>query len=737
MTAKRPKKLGVLTSGGDAQGMNAALRAVVRAAINHGLEVYAIYEGYQGMVDGGPRIQKMNWDSVGGILQRGGTVIGTARCESFRTHEGRLIAAKNLLENDIDALVVIGGDGSLTGANIFRQEWSSIIAELVEKGEITPETARTHPHLTIVGLVGSIDNDMFGTDMTIGTDSALHRITEAVDAIASTAASHQRTFVVKVMGRNCGYLAVMAALATGADWVLIPESPPDVDNWQEVMCQRLQAGRRAGRRDSIVILAEGAHDRHGNYIGSSDVQRVLEENLGEEVRVTVLGHVQRGGSPSAFDRNFGTLVGYTAVEEILKGNPEAEPVIIGIRGNRITSSPMMFCVDQTHAVAKAIADKDFETALNLRTPSFREAFQTLRTFVRALPHAPEPGQKRLRLAVMNAGAPAPGMNTAARSAIRLGIDRGHTLLGIHNGFEGLADGEIEEMNWMSVNGWASMGGSELGTSRKIPEGANLYAVARNIEKYEFDGLLVIGGWTGYEAVFKMMNERKNFPAFNIPMVCLPASINNNLPRSELAIGADTALNSIVDAIDKIKQSAVATRRCFVVEVMGHYCGYLALMSAMATGAERFYLHEEGVTLKNLQEDVEMLKKGFSSGKRLGLIIRNEYANAVYTTPFTSAVYEEEGKDLFDVRQAILGHLQQGGNPSPFDRIMAIRLADRCINFLIEKCLNKDPQCAMIGSWEGSLQFTNMEDFPRLVDREHQLPKDQWWIKLTEVAKSLA
>ena len=736
MTGKKPKRLGVLTSGGDSQGMNAALRAIVRTAISRGLEVYSFYEGYQGMVDGGERIQKMNWDSVGGIMQKGGTVIGTARCESFRTREGRLQAAKNLLDLDIDCLIVIGGDGSLTGANIFRQEWPSLVTELVEKKEISKESSQSHPHLLLVGLVGSIDNDMFGTDMTIGTDSALHRITEAVDAIASTAASHQRTFVVKVMGRNCGYLAVMAALATGADWVLIPESPPDVDDWQEVMCERLMTGRKAGRRDSIVILAEGAHDRHGNYIGSSDVQKALEDKLGEDVRVTVLGHVQRGGAPSAFDRNLGTLMGNAAVDEILKISPESEPIIIGMKGNRISSAPLMYCVEQTNAVANAIANKDFENALNLRTSGFREAFRTLRTFVRALPHPPEPGQRRLRLAVMNAGAPAPGMNTASRSAIRLGIDRGHILIGIHDGFEGFVDGQIEEMNWMSVNGWASMGGSELGTSRKVPQGADLYGIARNLEKYEIDGLLVIGGWTGYEAVYKMMNERPNFPAFNIPMVCLPASINNNLPGSELSVGADTALNSIVSAIDKIKQSAMATRRCFVVEVMGHYCGYLALMSALATGAERVYLHEEGVTLMNLQADVEMLKQGFMKGKRLGLIIRNEYANPVYTTPFTSAVYEEEGKDLFDVRQSILGHQQQGGNPSPFDRITAIRLADRCVNFLIENCMKSTPKCATIGLWQGNYQFTDMQDFYRLIDRNYQRPLEQWWLSLADIVKTL-
>jgi len=731
------KRLGVLTSGGDAQGMNAALRAIVRTGLERDLEVYAIYEGYKGMVDGGDRIRKMNWDSVGGILHRGGTVIGTARCEEFRTHEGRLKAARNLIEKEIDSLVIIGGDGSLTGANIFRQEWSSLLAELVEKGEIKRDAAESHPHLIIVGLVGSIDNDMFGTDMTIGADTALHRITEAVDAITSTAASHQRTFVVKVMGRNCGYLALMSALATGADWVLIPENPPDVEDWEKTMCELLKEGRKAGRRDSIVIMAEGACDRQGNYIGSSHVQKVLEENLGEEVRVTVLGHVQRGGAPSAFDRNLGTLMGHAAVEAVLSAKPDDEPQLIGMRGNRMTKSPLMYCVEQTHGVADAIAVNDYEKAMELRTSSFKDAFRTLRIFVRALPHPPQPGQKRLRLGVLNSGAPAPGMNTASRAAIRLGIDKGHIMLGIRNGFQGLVDREIQEMEWMSVNGWASMGGSELGTNRKIPKGSDLYAIARTIEKYNIQGLLIIGGWTGYEAAYKLLNERGNYPAFNIPMVCLPATINNNLPGTELCIGADTALNNIVEAVDKIKQSAVASRRCFVVEVMGHYCGYLALMGGLATGAEKVYMNEEGVTLHDLQVDLENLVRGFKGGKRLGLMIRNEYANNVYTTPFMCALFEEEGHDLFDVREAILGHLQQGGDPSPYDRIQATRLARLCVNFLIEEADKGSDRIAFIGQQAGQVKFHDMQDFLRMVDEPHQRPKEQWWLSLGEVAKLLA
>jgi 6-phosphofructokinase 1 len=737
MAERHVRKLAVFTSGGDAPGMNAAVRAVVRTALHRGAEVYAVYEGYQGLVDGGKHIRKMTWDSVGGILHQSGTVIGTARCGEFRTRAGRRQAAKNLVTRGIDGLVVIGGDGSLTGANIFRQEWPDLLAELVEQGEISQEAADDHPQLVLVGMVGSIDNDMFGTDMTIGADTALHRITEAVDAIASTAASHQRAFVIEPMGRHCGYLALMSAVATGANWVLIPESPPDVDDWEESMCRALQAGRAIGRRHSAVIIAEGARDRHGNPITSEYVKQVLEEQLAEDTRVTVLGHVQRGGSPSAFDRYLSTMLGHAAVEEILSTTPDDEPQLIGIRQHHVIRSPLMECVEQTHRVAEVIADHDYETAMELRGGSFSEAFRILRTLVRAAPHPPAPGQRQLRLAVLNCSGPAPGMNTAVRAAVRLGIDGGHTMLAVRNGFQGLIDGEVQEMDWMSVSGWVSRGGAELGTSRKIPEGRDLYHAASYLEAYGIDGLLVIGGWAGYQAAYELYSRRDSYPAFNIPIVCLPASINNNLPGSELSIGADTALNTIMANVDKIKQSAVAASRCFVVEVMGRNCGYLALMSGLATGAERVYLPEEGVSLSDLQADVEHLVEGFKHGKRLGLMIRNENADPLYSTDFICSLFEKEGGDLFDVRQAILGHVQQGGDPSPFDRIQATRLAARCVEFLIEEAGRDAPSGACIGLQAGQVAFTSLEDLPRLMEGDLQRPKTQWWLELLPVARIMA
>jgi len=731
------ERIGVLTSGGDAQGMNAAVRAVTRTALDQGVEVYAIYEGYQGMVDGGDSIRPLSWNDVGGILHRGGTAIGTARSEDFRRREGRREAAYNLLLNRIEGVVIIGGDGSLTGASIFRDEWQGLVQELVDAGRITKTTAEKYRHLAIVGLVGSIDNDMFGTDVTIGADTALHRITEAIDAISSTAASHQRSFVVEVMGRHCGYLALMGALASGADWVLIPEMPPQLEEWEDRMCEILKRGRELGRRDSIVVVAEGARDWHGNPISSQYVKQVLEERLGWDTRLTILGHVQRGGAPTAFDRNLATLLGAEAVNVILSMAPGDPVPVIGMMGNKISQTPLDVCLTKNEAVERALAAKNYETAAELRGKSFLDSFRTFRTLIRAEPHARDPEKRQLRLAVLNAGAPAPGMNTAVRAAVRLGLDAGHLMYGVSNGFRGLINGDIEAYEWMTVNGWAIRGGSELGTNRKIPTGSDFYAIARNLENFEIDGLLVIGGWSGYEAALEMYHRRTQYPAFNIPIVCLPTTIDNDLPGTELSVGADTALNSIVSAVDKIKQSAVASRRAFVVEVMGGKCGYLALMSALATGAERVYLHEEGVTLEDLVEDVNQLIEGFSRGKRLGVMIRNEMANPTYGTGFMTALFEEEGGDLFDVRQAILGHIQQGGTPTPFDRILASRLVADCIDYFEAQLPGDEPQSAVIGLLKSSIRFTDFEDVPRLLDREERRPKEQWWLALRPIARVLA
>ncbi|MBK9100093.1 MAG: 6-phosphofructokinase [Austwickia sp.] len=730
-------RIAVLTSGGDAQGMNAAVRAVVRTGIHLGAAVYAVNEGWQGAVDGGAGIRRLAWDDVGNILHRGGTVIGTARSKDFRERAGQLRAARNLLEHGIDRIIVIGGDGSLTGAHEFRKNWQGLLAELVERGELSQAVADAHPSLMVVGLVGSIDNDMVGTDMTIGADSALHRIVDAIDAISSTAASHQRTFVIEVMGRHCGYLPLMAALAGGCDYALIPEHPP-APGWEDRMCELLRAGRAAGRRDSIVLVAEGARDQQGNHISAGQIRDALAERLGEEARVTILGHVQRGGSPSAYDRWMSTLLGYAAVQEVLQATPDSVSHVLGVRHNRIAQIPLVESVEATRAVAGLIEAGDYDGAMAARGGSFAEMVGIFETMSLPPVSGADDPPERKRVGIMHAGGLAPGMNTAARAAVRMGIDAGWSMWGIQGGFPGLIEGDLRELRWSDVEGWVGEGGAELGTRRTVPTTDQLYSIGRTLEKFELDALVVIGGYSAYEGVYQMVAERERYPAFQLPIVLVPATIDNNLPGAELSIGADTALNNAVWALDRVKQSASASTRCFVAETMGRRCGYLALMAGLASGAERVYLNEEGVTLAGLAADVEVMKDSFRSGRKLFLVIRNEEASVFYTTDFMARLFDQEGAQLFDVRQAVIGHLQQGGSPSPFDRLLATRMVRFAVNCIAEQfdagALGK---ARYVGIVRGELVASPVVHMMESIDVVNRRPAEQWWMQLRPAIAAVA
>lgn len=729
------RRLGILTSGGDAQGMNAAVRSVVRTALSMDAEVFAIFEGYQGMIDGGEGIRPFGWDDVGSILHKGGTVIGTYRSPEFREREGRLKAARNLVERGIDRLVVIGGDGSLSGLDLFRQEWPSLLADLLAAGALSPAQVEAHPTLMIAGLVGSIDNDMVGTDMTIGADTALHRIVDAIDSLTSTSASHQRRFVVEVMGRHCGYLALMAGIAGGCDYVFIPENPPPLD-WEVSMCEGLRRGRAAGRRESIVLVAEGARDQAGEPITSQRIADVIREQTGEDARVTILGHVQRGGSPSAYDRWCSTWLGYEAVREVLSATPDSEAKVVGIRGNRTMMLSLQDSVAATRRVPSLIEAHDYEGAMALRGSSFATSASIHRELISTTLTEGQPGSQRI--AILHAGGLAPGMNTALRAAVRLGISRGFTMLGVRNGYEGLRKGDIAEITWREVEGLSAEGGSVLGTRRTLPSVEEMYAINRTLEDHRVDALLVVGGFNAYEGAWLLHSERSRYPAFSMPIVCIPTSIDNNLPGSELSIGADSALNAIVESIDKLKMSGSAAQRCFVVETMGRYCGYLALMGGLASGAERVYLHEEGITLDALTQDVHWLKSEFETGRRLFLAVRNENANEHFTTDFLTRLLEEAGGDAYDVRQSILGHIQQGANPSPFDRLLATRLVSRGIDILADEIgSSEEPRSWYIGQVGTTIEQAPLQHMHEQLDPKFRRPKKQWWMALREVLDAVS
>jgi 6-phosphofructokinase 1 len=298
------KCVGLLTSGGDAPGMNAAIRAVTRTAIFNGIRVKAIYRGYKGLITG--EIKEFKTENVSNIIQQGGTIIKTARCAEFMTPEGRKTAYENMRKEEIDALIVIGGDGTFTGARIFAQEFN----------------------VPIVGLPGTIDNDLWGTDVTIGYDTALNTIIDAVDKIRDTASSHERLFFIEVMGRDAGFLALSSALASGAEAAIIPERETKVDQLEEL----IRNGFRKSKNSSIVIVAESEVTGGANGLA----ERMRREHPEYDVRVTILGHIQRGGSPTASDRILASRMGVAAVDALLD---EQRSIMIGIVNDEIVHVP--------------------------------------------------------------------------------------------------------------------------------------------------------------------------------------------------------------------------------------------------------------------------------------------------------------------------------------------------------------------------------------------------------------
>jgi 6-phosphofructokinase 1 len=299
------KRIAVLTSGGDAPGMNAAIRAVVRTGLEEGWEVFGVRRGYAGLIAGdlGP----LGARDVGGIIQQGGTVLGSARCPEFETEEGRAKAVQALRENDVQALVVIGGNGSQTGAHA-----------LSEMG------------FPVVGVASTIDNDLYGSEITIGVDTALNVALEAIDRLKVTASSHHRAFLVEVMGRECGYLALMSGIAGGAEVVIVPEVETD----PEAVAAELRLAYERGKPHALVVVAEGAEY---NATGLADYFRQHRERLGFDLRVTVLGHVQRGGEPDAFDRLLATRLGAAATEHLARGG---HGILMGLLKGEIAATPL-------------------------------------------------------------------------------------------------------------------------------------------------------------------------------------------------------------------------------------------------------------------------------------------------------------------------------------------------------------------------------------------------------------
>lgn len=315
------KKIGVFTSGGDSPGMNAALRAVVRTAINNDIEVIGIISGYQGLIEGDFR--QLFTADVSNIIQRGGTILKTSRSEEFFTTEGRKKAYDQLKKHKIDALVAIGGDGTFTGAHVFNKEFN----------------------FPIIGLPGTIDNDLFGSDFTIGFDTAVNTVVEAVDKIRDTAASHDRLFIIEVMGRDAGFIALHCGIACGAEDILIPESK----TYYESIITKLQHDWRKNKRSGIIIVAEG-DDSGGAYEVAKHIEARFENF---KTRVSILGHIQRGGAPSCSDRLLASRLGYGAISMLLKGKKD---IMVGLVNKELVYTPFKNAIKQHQSLDKRLLE---------------------------------------------------------------------------------------------------------------------------------------------------------------------------------------------------------------------------------------------------------------------------------------------------------------------------------------------------------------------------------------------
>lgn len=482
-----------------------------------------------------------------------------------------------------------------------------------------------------------------------------------------------------------------------------------------------------------------------------------KDGLALDTRITTLGHVQRGGTAVAYDRMLSTLQGVEAVRAVIEATPESETCFIAITENKIVRKPLIEAVQATKSVASAIEAHDFDTAMGLRDTEFADQYKSyMMTTTVALDKKLLSSEKRMRIGFINVGAPAGGMNAAIRAGVAYCLSVGHEPIAIHNGFAGFSRhhgdspmGAVRPFDWLEVDGWASKGGSEIGTNRELPKESGMELIANLVEQHRFDGLFLIGGFEAFHAVSQLRKARDQYPSLCIPMTLLPATISNNVPGTEYSLGSDTCLNELVSYCDKIKQSASATRRrVFVIETQGGKCGYIATVAGLGVGASAVYTPEEGVSLEMLAADVRHLKEVFAQDKgqsRAGrLILVNEKSSAVYSAKLIADIIREEAHNRFESRDSIPGHVQQGGVPSPMDRCRAARLAIKCIEHLEQFGCNahnrvkKDPlSAAVIGIKGASVVFSPME---MLEEKETDWPnrrqRASYWYDMKEVVDVL-
>lgn len=721
------QNIAIITSGGDAPGMNPVIRSVLRTGMRWGINVYGIYRGYEGLIS--ENIELLDWNFANTIVDDGGTILLSSRSERFQTKEGRREAAYHLAKRNIECLIVVGGDGSIKGATILLNEFGEHMADLVREGRL-PDIAREP--LRVIGIPASIDNDIPYADMTLGADSALHRVIECVDHIISTMVSHQRIFVIEVMGRHCGWIALMSSFATGADYVMLPEVP--AQDWQSDMIEEIKRSRTRGKKGIFVIVSEGAVDRANKIIDSKEVVDFIIKSTQAEVKLLKLGHLQRGGPPSAYDKITGTMLGIKALERLLCSK-DVEPSLVCVSDGEYRFVSLKKVFEADNLIKKYQAEGNFNKVLEMRGSFFQRAFLLNEQLINQRLTA----STTKKIGILHSGKRAGGMNSALHAVVRYCLSLGQEIHVVQDGFDGLIDGRISKASEYDYVTSINSGGSAIGLGR--PGLSNVAAIYNKVKEHKFDGLIMVGGT---DALLVLSRLKKCFSNNNerINIVLIPATASNNIPGTETCVGSDTALNSIVRASETLRLSSTSIKNSvFVLDVQGGNCGYLATLGGIAAGAFDTFIPERKYMINHLSSTARRIKQRFAGSPRNGLLlIRNRKTFAAVGTDAFARLLETDSENNFTARSCFMGHLQEGANPSPLDRINSTLLGMKAVDIVLERdrdsivSVGNEVYFGLIGINGRSIMFTDVDECLKNFDRKKKREKNPKWLAYDNICK---
>ncbi|KAH9412799.1 hypothetical protein DERP_009781 [Dermatophagoides pteronyssinus] len=766
LTATRTSNIAVMTSGGDCQGMNSVLYGLLCRHLdqitksmnnnnkkldknngNNNLELYFIYNGFQGLIDGTSKtIVKANRKILQQFIYQAGTIINSSRCREFYQQDGRQKAAFNLLRLNIENLIVIGGDGSLTGANYLRREWSQYVREFIVQNQnnehIDTGKISLNSQLNLIGIIGSIDNDFLGSEMTIGTDSALGRVIEAVDLLKTTAKSHSRAMVVEVMGRNCGYLAISAALCCCASYVFIPEYPHrSTEEWQRKLSTRITYERNNGQYYHIVIISEGACDNQGQPIRSIQVKDYLNKQCDIETRLIILGHLQRGGFTSAFDHLMSMATGFKAYDMIIeeKDNVNGEltktAMILTLENGQLNQRPLPGCIDEMVRLNRTVREHNWPKVMEFRGPNFINTWENYRNLmsppsssslkisINSKPPPTTAPETSWAIIICSKNFPLPsGINGIIFALVRYGYAQDIQVFGYKNGLEGLLQNNFYQFQWMDVSGIVSLSGTQiLGSQIRSPSyqsikinDKNIEKIIENLQKNRIKSLCFIGDHQAYQHVRTLNNYRKRFGYLqDLKFGYIPVSSvdsddqnqNQNSNDNEIVwskLGRDSMMNKVIRLISDLIYSTEGTfNQLFLLRINLDMISSATFVSpelfAIATGAITVHhphpslTNEKSKTLiKNQKSDTNKSDDQSIRSKAIeirdSILNTNENKFVIIHYPLWSkiqSIYQtiiQPFQDRIRLNSIDMHLIQTPTQPSPFDRKLGVKLGMECARY---------------------------------------------------------